>query len=526
MKTFRVVIDCGSLAAPIYLFLVGAAGAQGLPRSEPAPQVAAPSSRRELYTVPSAQPLQRLEDAFLRWPLLPGAERYSSIDGKRLHELVVQQAAISRKFRDSGHAQYWGRIIGSSADEESAQWLFNQFRRIGLSDVRIQSLPIPNPVWEPVEPWSVYARTAERTLPLGSAQPSYESPAAPSEGLDLEAVYIGTGSEADFIGRDVRGKVAVLLSVPMPGATWQTAQADGALRRAEERGAAALLVILALPGNFRAQLYPTGGKIPTFYLGMEEGYALRDMIGSAHPGQPPRVEIQFQTKRIAGRKTATVWGSLPGTTDEKIYIMAHRDGWFDAAGDNASGVATMIGLAEYFAKVPQASRRRTLVFMGISGHHGPAMSGQDLLARKDELFRKTALLINAEHTSTLQTYLHWEAIRPANTYTAQFWYAGGLSRPKLQQIAINAFRQFGVSTYAAPEQGAPLGDLRMLWPFVPAVTTTDFNMYFHTDAETPDKVPWTGLEATTRSLAKIIDDVNQLDLKDLERPPEAAAERH
>jgi len=51
-----------------------------------------------------------------------------------------------------------------------------------------------------------------------------------------------------------------------------------------------------------------------------------------------------------------VWGSLPGTTDESIVIVAHRDGWFEGANDNGTGVATMLGLAEYFAKIPQAQR--------------------------------------------------------------------------------------------------------------------------------------------------------------------------
>ena len=43
-------------------------------------------------------------------------------------------------------------------------------------------------------------------------------------------------------------------------------------------------------------------------------------------------------------------------------------------------------------------------------------------------------------------------------------------------------------------------------------------MYFHSDEETPDTVPWTGLEATTRAYAKIIDEVNKLELNDLQRP--------
>ena len=38
----------------------------------------------------------------------------------------------------------------------------------------------------------------------------------------------------------------------------------------------------------------------------------------------------------------------------------------------------------------------------------------------------------------------------------------------------------------------------------------------HTTADTPDNVPWTGLEAATRAYAKIIDDVNKT-------PPEGSA---
>ena len=198
-----------------------------------------------------------------------------------------------------------------------------------------------------------------------------------------------------------------------------------------------------------------------------------------------------------------------------------RDGWFDAATDNASGVATMIGLADHFAKVPQARRRRTMVFVGLDGHHNDAGVGRMwMVAHKDELFAKTALAINAEHTSTIQTYFYGERIRWSNTYTAQLWYAGGPTRPKLQELTIRAFREFGVSTYAEPEQAPPPGDLGRFFRSVPGVDAGDFNMYFHTDGETPETVPWTGLEAATRAYARIVDGVNGLDLKDLQRPPE------
>src|SRR5579862_144334 len=64
-----------------------------------------------------------LDAALLQWPLPHGEERYGAIDGKHLHGFVVEQSAISRRYRDQGHPKFWGRIIGTSGDAESAEWL-------------------------------------------------------------------------------------------------------------------------------------------------------------------------------------------------------------------------------------------------------------------------------------------------------------------------------------------------------------------------------------------------------------------
>ncbi|MGH7487190.1 MAG: hypothetical protein ACREMY_16540, partial [bacterium] len=56
---------------------------------------------------------------------------------------------------------------------------------------------------------------------------------------------------------------------------------------------------------------------------------------------------------------------------------------------------------------------------------------------------------------------------------------------------------------------------------VPGVATSDFDMFFHTDLETPETVPWTGLDAVTRAYARIVDEVNKLPLADLKRPEDA-----
>ena len=53
---------------------------------------------------------------------------------------------------------------------------------------------------------------------------------------------------------------------------------------------------------------------------------------------------------------------------------------------------------------------------------------------------------------------------------------------------------------------------------MPGVVTSEYHHYFHTDMETPEVVPWTGLEASTRAYARIIDEVNKLPLSALQRP--------
>src|SRR5439155_7187091 len=126
----------------------------------------------------------------------------------------------------------------------------------------------------------------------------------------------------------------------------------GSFQRAVEKGAAALLVNRATPGNF--QLIGHNATVPTMWIGTDDLNALRDLIAKG----PVKVHFKLTTETRTGLKDANVWATLPGTTDEEIFIKAHHDGYFDAAMDNGSGVATLIALAEYFSKVPKAQRRR------------------------------------------------------------------------------------------------------------------------------------------------------------------------
>jgi len=228
-----------------------------------------------------AQDAQRMfrsaQDALYDAPLPAGAKAYADIDGHKIWQSVVQQAAISRKFRDNGHPQYWGRLVGTSSDTEDVQWLLGRLHQAGVADTRVQTVKYYGPQWMG-KSWTVTLTGGDKSVNLTSAQAYYATATTGGKTLDLEVVYGGSGTAADLAGRDVRGK-AVLLVKGAGGPD---------LKRAESQGAAALFIADMRGGNHNMQAYRADTSIPTFSLGTKDGTAIRDMVGS---GAPPHLKI-------------------------------------------------------------------------------------------------------------------------------------------------------------------------------------------------------------------------------------------
>lgn len=444
-------------------------------------------------------------NAEVGWRLAASEQAYAAIDGAKLKGYVEELTAMSRRYRDNGHPQFWGRIIGTSADAENAQWMLAKFRQVGLTGVHEQVFDLP-PQWMP-DSWSVTATSAGKTLSLDTAQPTYQAVATPPGGLDLEAVYVGLGSDADIaMSPDVKGKAVFFYSTDL--ASRHAPIADNAIRRLGERGAAAIFVIQGIPGNLRTQFYPVNSPVPTFSLGQRDGLAMRDLIGQA-AGAPTRVKVRLDVNMTPNLKSSTIWATLPGMTSEAIIVVAHRDGWFEAANDNGTGVATMIGLAEYFAKMPKEERRRTIQFLGTTGHHNSGAQSGTWLAQHPEVFEKAALLLNCEHTGAVDTST--TAIRNSNAAAPSTWFAGGR---KLAEITMKALDAFSVPTY--PDSAAsPAGEIGRYYQFAPAVQVMSSGFVWHSDQETAQTISASGLAAVTRAYAKIMFDTNAVDLKEL-----------
>jgi hypothetical protein len=442
---------------------------------------------------------------------LGAADSYASIDGTHLKSYVEELAAMSRRYRDNGHPQFWGRIIGSEADAENGRWLVARLKALGLADVREQSFDLP-PQWMP-QSWSVRASGGGKSVTLGSAQPTHRGVATPAGGIELEAVDVGLATDADLARQDLKGKAVFFYSNDYMSR--HATASNGAWKRIGEKGAAAIFITLMIPGNLHFQFYPVQSPVPTFALGQDDGLAVREVIARAAGGPAPRVKLALDVQMVPDLKTATIWGTLPGTSDENIMVVAHRDGWFEGANDNGTGVATLLGIAEYFAKIPAAQRRRTITFIGSTGHHDGTAESGTWLSQHPELFAKTALLINCEHTAANQLVSYNGTVRKASSTSPLMWYVGGSHA--LEEIVLGAYRTFGVPIYDRGERGAA-GEIGRIQNLAPSMQLIDTGLYWHSDKETPEIIPADGLAATTRAYAKIIADINALELKDLQRP--------
>jgi len=446
-----------------------------------------------------------------RLPLATADQKYAGLDGARMKQFVNDVTGISRKSRDEG-VKYWGRIAGSKADKEMEEYVARRFREFGLQDVRMQPFNLP-PQWFALD-WDVTAAGGGQTLALKTAFPSGRSAATPPAGLDLDVVWVGAGTELDYAGRDVKGKAVLITSFPTPSANIHTASQNGAMERAVQKGAAATLLNIYLPGNVINEAGGAAG-LPSFAIGNDDTTALRRMMEKG----PTKVHFKLTTEMRSNLTDSNVWATLPGTTDEEIVIFAHHDGYFEAAFDNATGSATMLGLAEYFSKIPQAQRKRTIKFVSTAAHHAGSPGTRWMYDNLSGAMAKTVLVINCEHTSITQQYLQGPDFRRSNGINAERWWVNGSD--KLANTVLDAYKTFGVAVLEGMEPGAS-GDMGPIGRVVPSIQLITSPYYYHSDHDRPSDVPEAGLERVARAYAKIIDQVNTMQRAELKGEVPAA----
>src|SRR6185437_10212636 len=211
------------------------------------------------------------------YPLKPGQEAYKDVDGYKIKDIIKQITAFSLESLDSGE-QFWGRVLGNKAHDEGTEFMAKAWEKLGL---KVQRVDFVNPtVWLPRK-WEGGYITPGKSAPLLTLYPDNETVGTAAGGITADAVWVGIGTPADLVGRDVKGKAVIIYSILLPGGRSQSAGVFGANDAAVKAGAAFIIDVVGVPGN--GQFDPEGAPrgptaIPTMTLLQDEGFMLRDMI--------------------------------------------------------------------------------------------------------------------------------------------------------------------------------------------------------------------------------------------------------
>jgi Peptidase family M28 len=520
-RVLLIVIACViAIAAQVGLAQQPSA-AQATPAAQgtaPARQGAPGRGGRGGFGERSILPPVVIPDAeYIKWVLTPEQKKYSSIDGLRMKKYIHEMVAFSMKSKADGN-QNWGRHAGTIYDKMNRDWAVAQFRRLGLEEIRDQPITQAPRFWP--ESWEASVVIGGKATPLKTSF-ALGGESTPASGVELPIVWVGLGTEADFAGRDVKGKAVLVHAMPTPTRRENSAIWLGVAARARTLGAQMLIVNLAIPGMPDVTTKPgTGGggeDAPadslTISLGSGETEMIRKAIGA---GQTPTIRYR-QTIVQKGGPTGVVLAKLSGTTDEWIGIEAHTDGDFQGALDNASGVAQLVEMAEYFSKVPRAQRRRNILFVVHSDHHSGSAGLRWIDQNMSDVQDKMVANFVTEHPSQTQVYYVSGSLMTSDMSSARRIGLGGANgTPLYRDIVLKGLKAFGVATYSRPDGGDGSGG-NGFSTSPPRVRLIDHTFY-HTDMDVPEWVPANGLGESTMALASILDEFNKHTFQELRRP--------
>lgn len=266
------------------------------------------------------------------------------------------------------------RMRGSHQFRAAAQHIENALKGYGFTDAHLERLPADGkvfygtqrsrPAWnaEFAELWEIRrgADGSEQRIRLASwdAMPITLAQDSESGEATTELMDVGAGtSEADYAGKDVRGKLVLASAQPGPVA-----------RLAVDRYGAAGIISYAQ--NQRTAWWgenenlvrwghlDTFGHRPTFAFMVSLKQA-RDFQQRLGRGEAIRLHALVRAGKEPGFyeiATATIAGSDPALRSQEIVYSCHLDHPRPGANDNASGCATILEVARTLRKLIDEKR--------------------------------------------------------------------------------------------------------------------------------------------------------------------------
>ena len=242
-------------------------------------------------------------------------------------------ARVLEKFRSDPALGY--KTAGSEAELRAGDFLFDEMRRIGLA---AEKHPVTVDGWEFKGATLIYrVGKEERTVRLGGYQTHFVA-----KNLKTELVDAGKGTEKDFRGADVKGKIA-LIRINQRDEWWVNYPAY----QAHLAGA---IAIIAVQDKGYGEIDPKTLNAQDI-CGIPEAAAFSmskaDMKDIVDAMKNDRIEVVINADSQVRKNVVTynIVGFLPGKTSQMIAVSAHYDSYFCGFEDDNTGVSMMLSMA-------------------------------------------------------------------------------------------------------------------------------------------------------------------------------------
>lgn len=262
---------------------------------------------------------------------------YDSIDiefSKKVMEDLIGFGSCSMGFH----------LAGSSSELAAADYLYETYKKIGLVNVKKDEVILDSFEFKGARIRYLDSTGNQHEIDMASYHTTYQA-----ENEEIEIVYLGKGTDKDYEGIDVSGRV-VLIDIDQLNEWWINWPAY----QAKVKGAKA--VIAANIDGFctysddtvGVQDYCGPSDAPAFSISVKQADELKDAIGGF--GRSIKAVLDSDALVSHNMPAYNIIGEIPGSCSGYIYIIAHYDAYFRAYGDNTSGVGCMLGIANALIK--------------------------------------------------------------------------------------------------------------------------------------------------------------------------------
>lgn len=250
-----------------------------------------------------------------------------------------QLAKRMEQFRSNEKLGY--RPAGSRAEFLTGEMLKEEMQKLGLSEVCKNAVTVDGWEFKHAELTFETKDGKKHTALLGAYQTNFVTDGE----QEFSLMYLGKGTEADYEGTDVTGKL-VLVDINQRDEWW----INYPVYQAHLKGAAAVIAVQC--GGYgevdakalNAQDIAGPEDAPAFSISREDAKILRKLL-DGEKEVTVRLNADSRVKRDC--TTYNISGCIPGKHPERMVLLsAHYDSYFSGFQDDNTAIAMMFGIAK------------------------------------------------------------------------------------------------------------------------------------------------------------------------------------